>query len=291
MKPTIITVARYFIAIVFIFSAVTKLIGMGVFEISLIDQGITQDRMIAGYLTRLLIGFEIFLGVSFFLPFLLRRAIIPLTLFTLAGFTMYLFYFQFFRADMHDCGCFGEMIKMTPFESILKNLALLIIVFFIYGYYKTENTQWIPSGIVYVICAALIMIVFPVRSVESLAFSKYTHFENKGIADLTQGDKLVIMISLDCEECQDKASKLSKLYKAEKNLPELYFFMWGEPDSIPVFMNRAQAQFPYILLSDADFFNMIGDAPPRLYWLQNGEVKEYWDKNILERIQDIFLGK
>ncbi len=291
MKNTLLIMARWFIGAVFILSAVTKLAGTGVFEISLIEQGITPDRFTAAILTRLLIGFEIFLAVSFFLPFLLRRVIIPLTLATLMGFTLYLAYFLLFRSEMEDCGCFGEMIKMTPLESILKNIVLIAVVLFIYRYYRTDNKQWLPAVLLYSLCTVLIFIFFPIRSVENLTFAKYTRFENKGIVDLTQGDKLVVLLSMDCEDCLDKATKLSELYRTERKLPELYYFIWGDHDSLSTFMTRSQSEFPYLLLSDADFFSMIGDAPPRLYWLQNGEVKEYWDKDIIERLRKTFSLK
>ena len=57
----------------FIFSAYSKIITPGLFEILLIDSGIIETRFIAAYLTRLLIGFELALGILIFQPNYLKK--------------------------------------------------------------------------------------------------------------------------------------------------------------------------------------------------------------------------
>jgi hypothetical protein len=36
------------------------------------------------------------------------------------------------------------------------------------------------------------------------------------------------------------------------------------------------------------FFDVIGSAPPRIYWIEDGVVKQFWDKTIDDNFLAIF---
>ena len=104
----------------FLFSAYTKWIAPGYFEITLLDQGLASTRAFAGVLSRFIIGLELALGFSLLLPFY-RKALLVFAIFLLSGFTLHLLYLWGLGQD-ENCGCFGELIAMSPLESIFKNL-------------------------------------------------------------------------------------------------------------------------------------------------------------------------
>ena len=54
------------LAITFIFSAYTKAVGPGFFEITLMDQGLAPNRAFAGHMARFFIGLEFALGLLMF---------------------------------------------------------------------------------------------------------------------------------------------------------------------------------------------------------------------------------
>ena len=118
-KEKWIWLLQMFLGVVFILSAISKLIAPGLFEITILDQGIFESREIAAYLGRLLIAMELFIGIAFFQPYYLKRIVLPISLLTLVGFTGLLSY-SYFIGDTNNCGCFGEMIKMSPLEAIVK---------------------------------------------------------------------------------------------------------------------------------------------------------------------------
>ena len=37
-----------------------------------------------------------------------------------------------------------------------------------------------------------------------------------------------------------------------------------------------------------EFLNLIGQSPPRIYWLNDGKVKEIWDKDFQKKILQNF---
>ena len=55
---------RIILSVVFIFSAISKLIAPGLFEITILNQGIIESREVAAYLGRFLIAIELFIGIA-----------------------------------------------------------------------------------------------------------------------------------------------------------------------------------------------------------------------------------
>ncbi len=280
---------RYFIGIVFIVSAVSKLLTIGAFEISVIEQGITSDRLTAGYLSRLLIGFELFLGVMFFFRAGLRRLTIPLTLLTLTGFTIYLTYFAIFRSEMEDCGCFGELVKMTPVESILKNLLLIAVTIFVYLKSETAEIRKTLAGILLAGCISALYLFYPVQPASAGLFSRYTYFKDAGVVDLNTGERLVVVFNVDCDHCQQTAFEMGRLYSEHPELPNLYCLIMGDPKEINAFFEKARVRFPYRRISEEEFFSLIGKEPPRIYRLKDGQIKDAWDKHFTMNISKTYL--
>ncbi len=72
MKSKIIIFLELLTGALFVFSGISKLLPIESFEFTLVNQGITSWT-IAPYLSRFLIGIEIFLGISFLLRINLKR--------------------------------------------------------------------------------------------------------------------------------------------------------------------------------------------------------------------------
>ena len=133
------------LAVTFIFSAYTKAVGPGFFEITLMDQGLAPGRVFAGHMARFFIGLEFALGLLMLLHFYVKQ-LMQITFLMLGGFTVHLIYLWAI-GDTENCGCFGEMISMTPEQSILKNLVMLAVAFVVYKTAQTRNiSKIIPLG-------------------------------------------------------------------------------------------------------------------------------------------------
>lgn len=283
-------ILRLLLAAIFIFSAYSKIIAPGIFEILLIDNGIFTSRYVAAIFTRLLIGSELTIGLLFLQPYYIKKFVIPAALFVLITFTIYLAYTGFIKGDQGNCGCFGELVKMSPVESIIKNIITIIIAVVLFVKIKTEKkNKIIPIGIV-VVSFLFVFTIAPIRDNNNFKFAKYTHFIGKGRTDLTQGDVLLAIFNTECEHCQAAATEIGKLQKENKNLPDIYalFFTEGEisVDSFDVMTNT---KLPYNMIDVNTFFDLIGTTPPRIYWLHDGAVKETWDNKIPERIKENFI--
>lgn len=286
MRSKIALALRIILGILFIVSAYSKIISPGLIEIILVDHGIAGTRESAATLVRILIGFEFALGLLFFQPFSIKRLVIPTAFLFLAGFTIYLAYTGFILKDTQNCGCFGEMIKMSPIESIIKNIALMSLLVLLFKLSSERKKYYVPLLLI-VAAIGLTFIIVPARSQKDIKFANYTTFVGQGRVDLSQGDKLIAIMNTDCDHCQQLAKELAALKKNKKSLPEIYtlFFIEGSI-SVDSFRAITKYDLPYRKIEVKEFLNLIGQSPPRVYWLREGAVKEIWDKDILENITE-----
>lgn len=133
----IIWALRILISVLFIISAISKCLspeGKDVivhFERQLVDLKIC-DWCIAPYLARFIIALEAAIGIAILIPHFLKSVTIPGTILLLLAFIIHLFMVINTYGNKGNCGCFGEWIKMTPLEAVLKNVLTIFILIAIY---------------------------------------------------------------------------------------------------------------------------------------------------------------
>lgn len=280
-------VMQVLLAITFIFSAYTKAVGPGFFEITLMDQGLAPSRVFAGYMARFFIGLEFALGILMLLPFYVKQ-LMQITFLMLGGFTVHLIYLWLI-GNTENCGCFGEMISMTPEQSILKNMVMLAGALLVY---KTAQTRHLAKIIPFGFTGATILSMWfflPMPNHENFPFENFTQFESKGRVDLTSGQKLIAIFNLDCEHCQEAAIELGELERQHDDFPELYVLFYQEGSTtVDDFESITRSSSPYTFIDVNTFFDLIGDSPPRIYYLNKGTVANIWDTDFAQNIVNTF---
>ncbi len=133
MKHTPLTWSlRFIVFVLFIVSAVAKMFPIWAFDKQLVDLGLTSWCN-APYFTRALIGLELAIGIAIMQANYLRRIVIPVTISLLVVFCIHLTMEMVKHGAMNgNCGCFGQLIPMTPLEAFIKNvitIALLVILY------------------------------------------------------------------------------------------------------------------------------------------------------------------
>jgi uncharacterized membrane protein YphA (DoxX/SURF4 family) len=156
---------RGIICALFILSGVAKLFPIWAFEKQLVDLGFFTWENSAVF-ARLIIGLELGIGFCFLVPHFTKRFVIPVTALLLFAFCIHLVVqmIQFGPMD-GNCGCFGQLIPMTPLEAFLKNVATLVVLYFLWK--KTEDPKpgnfFIPLSI-YLLSTLSLFIAFPQQS-------------------------------------------------------------------------------------------------------------------------------
>lgn len=168
-KARISWMLRILISALFIVSAVAKLYPSPYFAISTFEvkqlYPLGFSEAIAPYFSRILIGIEFFLGIAILSKHYLKKITIPATLVLLMVFVVHLSYTTFVTGNGGNCGCFGELIPMTPVEAIIKNLIAIGILVLLYTEVPGDEKSniWFLNSLLLASILALFMLA-PMKS-------------------------------------------------------------------------------------------------------------------------------
>jgi uncharacterized membrane protein YphA (DoxX/SURF4 family) len=134
MKTFFLQIVRSLVGLLFIFSGLIKAndpLGFGyklqeyfeVFHISFFNDYATAFAV-------LLCTLEIVFGALLLLGFWTSKVVWGL-LITIVFFTFLTFYSAYFKV-VTSCGCFGDAIPLTPWQSFSKDIVLLMMILFIF---------------------------------------------------------------------------------------------------------------------------------------------------------------
>jgi len=159
----VITVSRILLGLLFIFSGFVKAVDPMGTKYQIVDYfiayGIEWANPLSLYLSIFLNGFELVVGGILLLLNVKIRTVSWLVLLMMAFFTLTTVYDALYN-PVPDCGCFGEAIILSNWQTFYKNLIInvfVVIVFFNRGINKktfAPKAEWITIGI------AVVMVVF-----------------------------------------------------------------------------------------------------------------------------------
>lgn len=125
-------IVRIFVGILFIISGFIKLNDPVGFSFKLeeyFSQGVLDLPVFMPYalaISIIVVILEVLLGVMLILGFKVK-----FTLWSLLGMIVFFTFLTFYSAYFNkvtDCGCFGDAIKLTPWESFTKDVVLLVLI-------------------------------------------------------------------------------------------------------------------------------------------------------------------
>jgi len=159
MKKTIIITCRLVIAFTFIFSGFVKAVDPMGFTLKieeyLISFGMEWFTGIALPTAIALIAVEFLLGIYLLIGFRLR-IMTPLVLIVMSGFTLLTLYTALFN-PVSDCGCFGDAVKVTNWETFLKNVVLMVFTIGLF-YFRKEFNDSESKNLMMIITAFLCLV-------------------------------------------------------------------------------------------------------------------------------------
>jgi len=131
-KTRIAWAIRILVFVLFVVSAVAKMFPIWAFEKQLVDLNVASWCS-APYFSRLLIGVELALGIAILQRHFLKRLVIPAIMALLVVFCIHLTIEMVKHGAMNgNCGCFGQLIPMTPLEAFIKNIITLGFMVWLY---------------------------------------------------------------------------------------------------------------------------------------------------------------
>lgn len=218
-KENLSWILRLIISALFILSAVAKLYPSPYFAISTFEvkqlYPLGFSESIAPYFSRILIGIEFALGLAILLKDYLKRITIPATILLLAVFTIHLTYTTFMSGNAGNCGCFGELIPMTPVEAIIKNIIAIGLLIWLFRLLPADGKSnfWLLLSVALGCVLALFMLAPMKASTTTIDNSSFVEEQNIGtVIDTTLStvlptiEKAIDSVNKEKEEIKEKVA-------------------------------------------------------------------------------------
>ncbi len=201
-KSQIIYIGWLALSVLFLISVIGKLYptpsnGIDIFEsdflIPILPTWVSTD--IIALFSRSLLAVESFFVISFVWPNRSKKVIGYSAIALLSVFSIHLFS-QIMSNHQGNCGCFGQLIEMTPTEALIKNIFTigLIILLIRFSDNQAINFSFYQSTSIFLFSLSIIALITPQKiSVSNNVSNVYT--SSNVLIDSTQDD--VIHIGLD----------------------------------------------------------------------------------------------
>ncbi|MBR4468889.1 MAG: hypothetical protein IKS53_05580 [Bacteroidales bacterium] len=291
---------KVLLGLVFIVSAVLKLLDMDRFELYVYSYHFFSLNF-SFIVARLAIILELVLGIG-----LISRTLHRLywwgSMAMLVGYTLLLLYaVHLGRTD--SCHCFGDYLQLDPKQSLVKNGVLMLLLLAIY---KMESRvtpfRWLILSLAIMASAIGVFVASPPDNLansdseHNLQVELFDEMLNDAPMDslhLDEGKQIVSFFSTGCEYCQMAARKLSLMQQFHGFSEEriTYLFMGNEED-VSMFYKLSESQrYRYVLYPDARMLKAVKGNLPTIVFMEDGRVvHEYGFRNMDEDEVKTFMA-
>lgn len=238
IRKTLDLFSRYLVGGLFIFSGLIKLndpVGTEIkleeyFEVFAVDFG-SFFRVFIPYSLQIgfiLIVLEVVLGVAVLINYRMKLTtsvlLVLIILFTfLTGYSAIL-------NKVTDCGCFGDAIKLTPWQSFYKDLILLVFILHLYWYRKKyEPVLHTKEGHAVILVVTLLSFFLGIYAIRHLPFIDFRAYK--------VGNNIPEQMTLPPGAKRDSVV-MTFIYKVKGELVEVTMNDLGRVDSTWQFVDR-----------------------------------------------------
>ena len=283
MKQRLARILKLLLGLLFIVSAILKIVDMDKFEIYVYSYHFFSLNF-SFLIARAAIILELVLGIGL-ISNCFHRLMWWGSVLMLLGYTGLLVYALVLgRTD--NCHCFGDYLRFNPWQSIIKNLVLLVLFALIYkvkGWrFKSDRLALVA---VVLACGAIVFLVSPPDNYTAsynpshdLNHELFTEALQQPPLDafgLEEGRKIVGIFSSGCEYCMMTAQKLSLMQKFY-GFPEediLYVFMGTEEGVSTFYQESESTKYPYIIFENVvNLLKINNGVFPLVVLMDNGEI-------------------
>jgi hypothetical protein len=285
-------ISRLLISGLFLLSAIAKLYPTPLYGITkvfeegqLIPMGFSED--FAPFLSRLIIAFEFFIAFAILQTHYIKKLIIPSTILLLIIFNVDLA-LDIFVGNDENCGCFGQLIPMTPTEAFIKNIFTILLLIFIYRNVndkKESSFLLLLNG--YLIISVLMFSLLPIATnSSSKQISSYSSYVDEAF-NINEGKKILCFFDAGCEHCMDAAKSLTEIASNSTEFPDIHIiFSDTEEGKIPDFLKYSGKEYSYQIM---EFYNPDDDINsylevlgfeyenPVIIYYNNGNQMRFYD--------------
>ena len=292
LKKNLPLIIRVLVSALFLLSAFAKLYPTPMYGITkvfeegqLIPMGFSEG--LVPYISRLIIAVELFIAIAILQKNYLKKLVIPASILMLFVFSLHLAY-SIFLGDSENCGCFGELIPMSPIQALFKNIITLGVLGYLYKNTPFDKGNSCSNLSIQFLSILLLMFaLLPVQTVgKNKRVSSFTEYVVADM-DMNDGKKILCFFDAGCEHCMDAAKSLNKLSDSIAYFPEIHIiFSDSEADRIPEFFTYVGREYSHQVLpfyKDDDEINSYLEIlgyeyeNPAVIYLDNGNQIRFYD--------------
>jgi hypothetical protein len=292
LKKNLPLIIRVLVSALFLLSAFAKLYPTPMYGITkvfeegqLIPMGFSES--LVPYISRLIIAVELFIAIAILQKNYLKKLVIPASILMLFVFSLHLAY-SIFLGDSENCGCFGELIPMTPIQALFKNIITLGVLGYLYKNTPDDNANSCSKLSIQFLSILLLMFaLLPVQTVgKNKRVSSFTEYVVADM-DMNEGKKILCFFDAGCEHCMTAAKSLNELSDSIAYFPEIHIiFSDSEADRIPEFFAYVGREYSHQVLpfyKDDDEINSYLEIlgyeyeNPAVIYLDNGNQIRFYD--------------
>lgn len=240
-------------------------------------------------LSPIIVIVEIALGLMLLMSVNTKKAAM-FAFFILIIFTVVFGYGYIFK-DIEDCGCFGKIkvLKMPPLVTLLRNILLMVLTFWIWKKYpvvQTSSAKWkLYSIFIVVIISSYVSGLTYQSNIKNIyqhnpylnAPVKNTLLSNyvKTSPDSTY---LIYVFTFGCTHCWDGFENV-KSYQETGMVNKVIGLGNGTKEQHDFVMNYLHPTFPVTVVQIDSLMNMVTEFPTA-YYIKNDSVKFVMEKEI-----------
>lgn len=295
-KESLNSILRIGVGATFVMAAILKMLSIDEFEIYIYSFDVFNFLMTT-LLSRLLITGEFIIGLFFIFKIHYKR-LCEISLVILLMFTLFLVFTAVFRDD-DNCHCFGEIVKLSPVESMIKNVVIACIILYIRpSSDKPLSSKRVLMPVMIVLLSLGIpFFITPMDSIYNMIYSteenvsaidmfdsfddvKKIDFTNDqiidstAVLDLEDGKYILVYVSAGCKYCKIGVHKLSMIMKNnDLDSDRVRLFIWGPPDSVRDFMRETNTEdYSYWHIMPNKAIDITYGRFPTFVWIEDKEI-------------------
>ena len=263
----------------FVIAAILTLMSIDEFEIYIYSFNIL-DFLLTSFVSRIIIAGEFILGLFLILK-VNYKFTWNATMTVLILFTLFLIYTAIFRNDT-NCHCFGELVELSPVESIIKNVIAMILLSIDKwtnlkpqsskfnaqsSKLKVQRSKFKAQSLIATSTLLIVFVVSPPDVIynkiysEEKEISSYVlqesfddivkiNFENETIVldstavlETRERNLMIAIVSSGCKYCHLGVKKLSMIMKRKgTDTGNVNIFIWGSDDGILNFIKETDTE-------------------------------------------------
>lgn len=269
-------VSRIFVGLLFIFSGLIKANDPMGFGYKLQEYfHVFNLHFLHDYSTWIAVGicaFEIILGALLILGIAGRKVAWGLLL-LIVFFTFLTFYSAFFEV-VTSCGCFGDAIPLTPWQSFIKDLILLVfilIIFFKKGKIQPLVASSFTNNLLsfFIIILSLGIGIYTVSYLPFIDFLPYKEGNNiPKLMEIPEGapqDEYLIVYTLNNKSTGESKTMTDREYMDQKIWEDDNWEVVGEPDT-KLLKKGYERPIPDLIITDAEGNDLTKEVVTNPYY-------------------------